>query len=102
MRNIFVQLQVQQVTLPPNLADFDHIDVTLTDSTGTDSTQVLNGSESIPWRAFFNNVPEGLARVKAQAMSAAGEPLGPPLSAAQDIPAVKTFPQPVGITINLA
>lgn len=99
MRNIFVQLVVQQLALPDGV-EFDHIDITVTDINGVESTQAVNGHESPAYKAIFS-VPEGLTKAKAQAFSTEGDPLGPPLSGQIDVPAVKTFPQAVGITLGL-
>lgn len=99
MRNIFVQLAVQQLASPPGVT-FDHIDITVTDSAGVDSTQAVNGVESPAYQALFS-VPEGLTKAKAQAVDTDGNPIGPPLLGQIDVPAVATFPQPVGITLGL-
>jgi len=99
MRNIFVQLAVQQIALPDGIV-FDHIDITVTDSAGVDSTQAVNGVESPSYQALFS-VPEGLTKAKAQAMDTDGNPIGPVLNGSLDVPSVATFPQPVGITLGL-
>lgn len=100
MRNIYVQLAVQQIPQPPEV-EFDHIDITVVDVNGQTSVQAVNGQEPVPFRALFS-VPEGLTRATAQAMSTTGDPIGPPLSGTINVPAIKTFPQPVGITLTLA
>lgn len=101
MRTVIVQLAVQQLALPQGAPDFDHIDITATDVNGVESTQAVNGHEQVPYRALFN-LTEGLAKFKAQAIDAEGNPIGPSLSGSLDVPAVKTFPQPVQITLTIA
>jgi hypothetical protein len=100
MRNIFVQLAVQQVALADGVV-FDHIDITVTDSAGVDSTQGVNGHEAVPYRASFS-VPEGQTKAIAQAFDDQGNKLGPAIQGSLNVPAVATFPQPVTLTLNLA
>lgn len=93
--------------LPAGSAAFAATLVTLTDSAGTKQTATVNGTETPPWVAEFDNVANtagGSGSVTAQDQDASGVAIGSPVTQLYNNTGVApaTFPQTTAISVSVA
>lgn len=91
-----VTANVTPVPVPDGIT-FDHITITVKDGAGASQTANVNGTESPPFTAVFNNVAAGNCTADAQAFDSTGAALGSAatqLAFTMPAPVATTFPQP--------
>lgn len=82
---------------------FDHITITVKDGAGVAQTANVNGTESPPFTAVFNNVAAGAGTADAQAFDSSGNALGSPATQSTfTMPAAATFPQPTSLSVSVS
>jgi hypothetical protein len=93
--NIKLTIDLAQ-TRPPTGVVFDHIDVTLTDSSGSPQTQAIPGSTAPSVDVTFANVQDGKMTASAVAKDNQGNDIGAPATGTFDS-STGEFPSPTAI-----
>jgi|SRR5215831_1621496 len=94
--NIKLTIALAQ-THPPTGVVFDHIDVTLTDASGSPQTQAIPGSTAPSVDVVFANVQDGKMTAMAVAKDTQGNDIGTPVTGTFDS-STGEFPAPTGIS----
>lgn len=106
MSTATVVLTKATTPLPAGSAAYASTLLTLTDSAGTVQTATVDGSESPPWTAEFDNVAAeagASGSVVAQDQDAAGVAIGAAVTQSfTEIGAPATFPATTGIAVTIA
>jgi hypothetical protein len=99
-----VTVNSSPAALPPGIT-FDHITITVKDGAGASQTANVNGTETPPFTAVFNNVASGSCTADAQAFDSTGTALGSPATQNQftmPAPVATTFPQPTSLSVSVS
>ena len=99
-----VTVSTAAAPLPAGIT-FDHITITVKDGAGASQTANVNGTESPPFTAVFNNVASGSCTADAQAIDSTGANLGTPatqLLFTMPTPVATTFPQPASLSVAVS
>lgn len=100
MSRIRVVLAIVNAPLPVGSV-YDHTTISVRDSNGVLTEQVLNGQESPPWTADFE-VSDGPGLATAVAVDFEGQAIGDGASVEYDttVAPVQTFPAPSALSVT--
>lgn len=89
--------------LPATNAAYLKTTITVTDANAQAQTADVNGTETPPWTAVFNNVATGAGIASAQAFDVNGAAIGDPVSTPfTEVGSPETFPAVTAISVAVS